>query len=384
MDADAPATKPDCEAEVTLDPNGLARVVFKGRLSARTVVNCWDNLEARLRGANIKTLEVDVSSVDFCGGAGFALLRYLNMGKMTPGATVSVVGLAKEFQTIFEGFTARDYDAFHPGDQAKCRSFVEESGDAAGRFLGDLRDQVDFLGGVAANLPGALVNRKRMRWPEVRHVFELAGANAVPIVSLVSLLLGFIIAFESAQRLADFGAQIYVANTITVVMVREMGPLMTAILLAGRSASAFAAEIGTMKVNEELNALETLGLSSIRFLVVPRLVAGILVAPLLTCYSILMGVVGGMLVMLGLGFSLMLILHQMASSVTLNDLSVGIGKSIVFGVIVSGVGCWRGLQTEQGPSAVGLSTTRAVVTSLLLIIVADACFSTISYFLKMS
>jgi phospholipid/cholesterol/gamma-HCH transport system permease protein len=384
MDADAPATKPDCEAEVTLDPNGLARVVFKGRLSARTVVNCWDNLEARLRGANVKTLEVDVSSVDFCGGAGFALLRYLNMGKMTPGATVSVVGLAKEFQTIFEGFTARDYDAFHPGDQAKCRSFVEESGDAAGRFLGDLRDQVDFLGGVAANLPGALVNRKRMRWPEVRHVFELAGANAVPIVSLVSLLLGFIIAFESAQRLADFGAQIYVANTITVVMVREMGPLMTAILLAGRSASAFAAEIGTMKVNEELNALETLGLSSIRFLVVPRLVAGILVAPLLTCYSILMGVVGGMLVMLGLGFSLMLILHQMASSVTLNDLSVGIGKSIVFGVIVSGVGCWRGLQTEQGPSAVGLSTTRAVVTSLLLIIVADACFSTISYFLKMS
>ena len=190
--------------------------------------------------------------------------------------------------------------------------------------MGDLRDQVDFLGGVAANLPPSLVNPKRMRWPEVRHVFELAGANAVPIVSLVSLLLGFIIAFESAQRLAEFGAQIYVANTITVVMVREMGPLMTAILLAGRSASAFAAEIGTMKVNEELNALETLGLSPIRFLVVPRIVAGILVAPLLTCYSILMGVVGGALVMLGLGFSLMLILHQMASSVQLSDVAVGI------------------------------------------------------------
>jgi len=165
-------------------------------------------------------------------------------------------------------------------------------------------------------------------------------------------------------------------------MVREMGPLMTAILLAGRSASAFAAEIGTMKVNEELNALETLGLSPIQFLVVPRIVAGILVAPLLTCYSILMGVVGGALVMLGLGFSLMLILHQMASSVRLTDLAVGISKGVVFGIIVSGVGCWRGLQTEQGPSAVGLSTTRAVVTSLLLIIVADACFSTISYFLK--
>jgi phospholipid/cholesterol/gamma-HCH transport system permease protein len=345
-------------------------------------VDCWKSLEQKLRGAPVKTLEVDVSGVNFCGGAGFALLRYLNMGRMTQGATVSVVGLAAGFQSLFEGFTAQDYEAFHPRAQGVSHPLIQEAGNATRQLMTDMRDQVDFLGGVAANLPPALFSPKRMRWPEVRHVFELAGANAVPIVSLVSLLLGFIIAFESAQRLADFGAQIYVANTITVVMVREMGPLMTAILLAGRSASAFAAEIGTMKVNEELNALETLGLSPIRFLVVPRIVAGVLVAPLLTCYSILMGVVGGALVMLGLKFSLMLILHQMATSVTLNDVAVGISKGVVFGVIVSGVGCWRGLQTQQGPSAVGLSTTRAVVTSLLLIILADACFSTISYFLK--
>ena len=372
----------ECETEVTLGQDGLARVVLRGRLSARTVVDCWNNLEQRLRGARIKNLEVDVSGVDFCGGAGFALLRYLNMGKMTPGAKVSVNGLATEFQTIFQGFTANDYDAFHPGKQKQPHPLIEEAGRASRQLIGDLRGQVDFLGGVAANLPASLVNRKRMRWPEVRHIYELAGANAVPIVSLVSLLIGFIIAFESAQRLAEFGAQIYVANTITLVMVREMGPLMTAILLAGRSASAFAAEIGTMKVNEELNALETLGLNPIRFLVVPRLMAGVMVAPLLTCYSILMGVVGGGLVMLGLGFSLMLILHQMVLSVHLRDLGVGISKGVVFGIIVAGVGCWRGLQTEQGPSAVGLSTTRAVVTSLLLIIVADACFSTISYFMK--
>jgi phospholipid/cholesterol/gamma-HCH transport system permease protein len=377
-----PATQTECEADVKLGPDGLARVVLKGRLSARTVVDCWNSLEQSLRVVPIKILEVDVSGVSFCGGAGFALLRYLNMGRMTPGATVSVVGLAAEFQTIFEGFTAHDYDVFHPRYQKQSHPLVEEAGDASRQLIGDLQEQVDFLGGVAANLPASLVNRKRMRWPEVRHIFELAGANAVPIVSLVSLLLGFIIAFESAQRLAEFGAQIYVANTITIVMVREMGPLMTAILLAGRSASAFAAEIGTMKVNEELDALETLGLDPVRFLVIPRIVAGILVAPLLTCYSILMGVLGGTLVMLGLGFSLMLIVHQMAMSVHLTDLAVGIGKSVVFGVIISGVGCWRGLQTQQGPSAVGLSTTRAVVTSLLLIIVADACFSTISYFLK--
>ncbi len=376
------AAQPECGAEVKFGPNGLGHVALTGRLSARTVVQCWDKLEKNLRGAGLKTLEVDVSGVDFCGSAGFALLRYLNMGKMTPGATVSVVGLAEGFQKLFEGFTAQDYEAFHPQDRPRSHPLIEEAGHATSQLIHDVDDQVGFVGGVAANLPPALINPKRMRWPEVRHVFELAGANAVPIVSLVSLLLGFIIAFESAQRLADFGAQIYVANTITVVMVREMGPLMTAILLAGRSASAFAAEIGTMKVNEELNALETLGLSPIQFLVVPRIVAGILAAPLLTFYSVLMGVIGGALVMLGLGFSLMLILHQMAMSVRLSDVAVGVEKSIVFGIIVSAVGCWRGLQTEQGPSAVGLSTTRAVVTSLLLIIVADACFSTISYYLK--
>jgi phospholipid/cholesterol/gamma-HCH transport system permease protein len=330
----------------------------------------------------MKALEVDVSGVDFCGGAGFALLRYLNMGRMTPGAAVSIIGLAAEFRTIFEGFTSEDYAAFHPADRKPRHRVVEETGQAARRLVSDARDQVSFLGSVAANLPASLLNRKRMRWPETFHVFELAGANAVPIVSLVSLLLGFIIAFESAQRLAEFGAQIYVANTITIVMIREMGPLMTAILLAGRSASAFAAEIGTMKVNEELNALATLGLDPVRFLVVPRLVAGVLVAPLLACYSILAGIMGGVAVMLGMGFSPLLVFHQMAGSVHLHDLATGLGKSAVFGVIVSGVGCWRGLQTQEGPSAVGLSTTRAVVTSILLIIVADACFSTVSYFLK--
>jgi phospholipid/cholesterol/gamma-HCH transport system permease protein len=382
METTPSAPQTACETQVTLGPEGLARVVITGNLSTRTTVDCWNKLEQSLRGANVKRLEVDVRGVDFCGGAGFALLRYLNMGHMTSEATVSVVGLTGEFQTIFEGFTAGDYDAFHPRDVRSSHPLIEETGHATRQLMGDLRGQVDFLGSVAASLPASLVNRKRMRWPEVRHVFELAGANAVPIVSLISLLLGFIIAFESAQRLADFGAQIYVANTITLVMVREMGPLMTAILLAGRSASAFAAEIGTMKVNEELNALETLGLNPVRFLVVPRIVAGVLVAPLLTCYSVLMGMVGGALVMLGLGFSLMLILHQMSLSVHLHDLAAGFGKSVVFGGIISGVGCWRGLQTDQGPSAVGLSTTKAVVTSLLLIIVADACFSTISYYLK--
>lgn len=382
METPPQIVRPECETDVQLAPGGLARVVIKGRLSTRTVPDCWKKLRQFFAATPVNAVQVDVTGVSFCGGAGFALLRYLNMGRMTPGAAVSMVGLEGRFQKIFEGFTLQDYEAFHPREQKRRHPFIEEMGDETSQLLAELRDQIEFLGSVAATLPVSLSNRKRMRWPEVFHIFELAGANAVPIVSLMSLLIGFIIAFESAQRLKDFGAEIYVANTIAIVMVREMGPLMTAILLAGRSASAFAAEIGTMKVNEELNALETLGLSPVRFLVIPRIVGGVLVAPLLTCYSILMGVVGGILVMLSLGFSLNLIINQMQSSVGLHDLVVGLSKGVVFGVIVAGVGCWRGLLTKEGPSAVGLSTTRAVVTSLLLIIIADACFSIITYILK--
>jgi len=381
-DAVTTAAPNELETDVQIRPDGLASVVFRGRLNAQTVAACWPKLERELHAVKIETLEVDATDVQFCGGAGFALLRYLRMGGMTPKAVVKVVGLKEDLQQIFNGFTAQDYEDVRPQPTTRQGSIEEKAGAALGQMTRSFREQMVFLGGIIASLPASLLHPKRSRWAEALHVFELAGANAVPIVSLISLLLGLIIAFESAQRLAEFGAQLYVANTIMVVMVRDMGPLMTAILLAGRSASAFAAEIGTMKVNEELNALETFGLDPIPFLVMPRILAGVVLAPLLTFYSILMGVVGGVIVMLGLHFPLRLILHQLASSIHLNDLGAGCSKSAVFGVIVSAVGCWHGLQTQQGPSAVGLSTTRAVVTSLLLIIVADACFSALSFFLK--
>jgi len=343
-------------------------------------MTCWSLLEQKLGAATINVLEVNAGGLQFCDGAGLALLRYLNMGKMTPSATVSVIGLEAGLEKIFRGFTAQDYEAFRPPSRRRKNSLPQEVGNAVALAAADLREQVAFLGNIAANLPPTLLDRKRMRWPEVCRVFELAGANAVPIVSLISLLVGLIIAFESAQPLAQFGAQIYVANMIGLVMVRELGPLLAAILLAGRSGSAFAAEIGTMKVNEELNALETLGLDPVRFLVVQRITAGVLLTPLLTLYATFMGVLGGVLVTLSLGFPLTLVFHQLTSSVHLSDVALGGAKGVVFGAIVSAVGCLRGLQTQQGPSAVGISTTRAVVTSILLIVIADAVFSVLFFF----
>jgi phospholipid/cholesterol/gamma-HCH transport system permease protein len=369
------------KTDIQIAPGGLARVTLSGRLNAQSAPACWDLLVHGLTSAKIAALEVDGSALQICDGAGLSLLRYLNMGKMTPSASVSVLGLPPELQKNFQAFTAADYEAFHEPSRKKCHSLPDEVGNAVAQMDADLRAQVVFLGDVMANFPRTLANRKSMRWPEVRRFFELAGANAVPIISLISFLVGMIIAFETSQPLAQFGAQIYVANMIGLVMVRELGPLLAAVILAGRSGSAFAAEIGTMKVNEELDALKTLGLDPIRFLVIQRITAGILLSPLLAFYSTFMGILGGVLVTVGLGFPLTLVLHQLASSVHLSDVFLDASKGLVFGIIVSAVGCLRGLQTHEGPSAVGVSTTRAVVTSILLIVIADAVFSIIYYVL---
>jgi phospholipid/cholesterol/gamma-HCH transport system permease protein len=372
----------ELELDLQFGPPGNARVGLRGRLNAQTTASCWDRLQEGLRDAKLEKLEVDASGLWVCDGAGMALLRYLSIGGMTPGASVSVGGLEAGLEQLFESFTSQDYETFRPQARVKCHPLPEEVGAGVRQAVSDLRQQVEFLGSVTRSLLPTLLKRKRMRWPEVRRVFEIAGANAVPIVSLVSILVGMIIAFEAAQPLAQFGAQIFVVNMIGLVMVRELGPLLAAVLLAGRSGSAFAAEIGTMKVNEELDALQTLGLDPIRFLVIQRITAAILLTPLLTFYASFLGILGGVLVALGLGFPLSLIFHQLTSAVQLSDIALATAKGFVFGAIVSAVGCLRGLQTQQGASAVGVSTTRAVVTSIVLIVIADAIFSVLFFVLK--
>jgi phospholipid/cholesterol/gamma-HCH transport system permease protein len=372
---------PELETELRITSDGTAQVILRGHLDAKSVADCWNNL-GHLRLATITRIEIEASELHSCDSSGMALLRYISMGKIAPQAAASIVGLQPELEKLFRVFMTTDYESFRQNMRRRRVAILEEVGRSVRQLIGDVREQIVFFGGVAAKLPPSLLDEKRMRWPEVRRVFETAGANAVPIVSLVSLLVGLIIAFESAQPLAQFGAQIYVANMIGLVMVRELGPLLAAILLAGRSASAFAAELGTMKVREELNALQTFGLDPVRFLVLQRITAGILLTPLLTFYSTSLGILGGVIITLGLGFPLSLVLHQLASSVHLSDIALGTAKGVAFGAIVSAVGCMRGLQTQDGPSAVGVSTTRAVVTSILLIIVADAAFSVLFYFLK--
>jgi phospholipid/cholesterol/gamma-HCH transport system permease protein len=217
-----------------------------------------------------------------------------------------------------------------------------------------------------------------VKWSEVFDVATEAGANAVPIVLLVGFLMGVIIAFEIGLVARALGAVIFVVNGVGVAMLRELGALMTAIVFAGRTGAAFAAQIGTQKVNEEVNALSTFGLDPIHFLVVPRLIAAALVVPLLAVLADIVGIFGGALVMTTFDVGFLQFYSQLAGSVSAGDFVLGIVKAAVFGVTIAAVGCQRGLATGAGAISVGLSATSTVVTSIVLVVVIDGLFAVLT------
>jgi phospholipid/cholesterol/gamma-HCH transport system permease protein len=362
--------------ELRKGPEG-AVLAISGPLDVETAAAARRQIQAQLAASPVAVLEIDASGVDHGDMSGMSLLYELTEGRLAPGVRAGVTGLKPEFATLLAAFPARE-SIEKLAIPVVRKSLPREIGAETVSVLADLREQLTFLGGAVQAFAAALRRPRTMRWQEVAVVFEKAGVNAVPIVSLISFLTGVIIAFQSAQPLAMFGAQAYTANIIGIVMIREFGPIFTAIILAGRSGSAFAAEIGTMKVNEELDALTTMGLEPMRFLVMQRILAGILLMPVLTAFSMLTGVLGGVVVMLGMGFPFALVWNHLASAVGVSDVLVGTIKAVVFGAIVSGLGCLRGMQTKQGPSAVGDSATRAVVSGILMIIVVDAVFAVLT------
>jgi phospholipid/cholesterol/gamma-HCH transport system permease protein len=380
MAAKAPVELP-VRWELSTRSDGTATLAFTGELDTVSTPVAWSSLAKEFAAVKIVGLTVEVGQVSSCDSAGLALLYHLSIGGMTPGATVTLTGLSPDLEHLFRSFSMEDFQALQEHEPA-CSSIVDDVGTATWSWLCDLREQVGFIGEVSIGVGKGLLSPRRMRWQEVWRVFEAAGVNALPIVSLLTFLVGMVIAFESAQPLAQLGAQVFVANLLGLVMSRELGPVMAAIMLAGRSGSAFAAELGTMKVNEELDALQTMGLSPVQFLVVQRVVAGLLLTPVLTIYAMYAGLLGGIPVLLGLGFPLRMVLYQIQTGLHFGDLAEGLSKSLVFGGIVASVSCLRGLQTGEGPRAVGESTTRSVVSSILLIILADALFAAMTYTLR--
>jgi phospholipid/cholesterol/gamma-HCH transport system permease protein len=355
--------------EIIKESDG-SRLKLSGRLDAEGVSGAW---ERALRTADeTHRITVDASGVEYCDGAGLALLWEL---QRRGGGQIS--GLKPEIAKLLQPFADADRREGER-DRAK-RSTIESIGKVGADFVQDIYEQVSFLGQLALISLKVLLRPQELRWNDVWGTYERAGVQALAVVGLISFLTGLIMAFQAAPPLRQFGVDIFVVNLVALAMLRELGPMMTAIVLAGRSGSAFAAEIGTMKVNEEIDALTTMGLDPVRFLVAPRVLAGVLVTPVLTIYSDLLGVGGGLFVMLGRGYPVVVLWRQLTASVDISDVMAGIIKAFAFGGLVAGIGCLRGLQTKSGASAVGISTTRSVVTSIFFIVVVDAIFAVVYY-----
>jgi phospholipid/cholesterol/gamma-HCH transport system permease protein len=267
------------------------------------------------------------------------------------------------------------------GARKKSReeTFLFRVGYESMAFFRSSGEALAFVGEAFTAFTRFLAGKARFRRSDLTRILQDCGIEALPIVSLISLLVGLILAFVGAVQLTMFGAQIYVANLVGIAMVRVMGAVMAGIIMAGRTGAAFAAQLGTMQVNEEIDAFKTMGISPMEFLVLPRILGLTLMMPLLCLYADLMGILGGFIVGVSmLDLSMVEYYNQTKAAVTLNDLWIGIVQSAVFGILVAIAGCLRGMQCGRSASAVGDAATSAVVTGIVAIIIATAIITVIT------
>jgi phospholipid/cholesterol/gamma-HCH transport system permease protein len=355
-------------------------MTIEGRLDSITVGNIWREATHSLDRAGAKSVAVHASGINYCDGSGIGLLFELRCKQHAAGREFEIRGLREDFATQLDGFEPAEFLEAEEEQPARM-SFFEQVGAATLERISEIRTLIAFAGELFVALLGALIRPHKVRWKDAFVLAEKTGADALPIIVLLMFLIGFILAFQSAIPMRMFGAEVFAADLVAISLLRELGPLMTAIILAGRSGSAFAAELGTMKVNEELDALTTMGLDPLRFLGTTRVIAAVSMTPFLTVFANLCGLAGSALVMLMLGFPFVTYVNRVISAVDYVDLIGGLFKSVVFGLLVASIGCMRGLQTKTGASAVGDSTTMSVVEGITLIIVADGIFAVVFYYL---
>lgn len=354
------------------------RVFLAGDVTMQTTGKIWPEM-ARFVAQNKMRVVVDAASVSRMDSTGVALLVHVRQHQQSISKQFSVVGLPEPYEKLYHLFDQGTLEQTWEDEEIYWH--LDQIGRATLSAWERFQSLVTFAGEITVNVVQSLLRPMDIRWKDFFKTIEHAGVYAIPITMLIGFLLGLILAFQSAIPMRRFGAEIFVANLIGLSVIRELGPLMTAVVLAGRSGSAFAAEIGTMRINEEIDALTTMGFNPIKFLVVPRLLAVVCLSPLLTMFFNLAGLAGGAVVMLSLGFPLVTYVNQVQSTADYSDLLGGLFKALVFGWLVAAIGCYRGLQTRTGASAVGASTTSAVVSGIVLIAVFDGIFSVMFFFM---
>ena len=339
---------------------GVERRLESLRIPART--------EALADGARIEALDT----------AGAWVLQRLLLRLRDEGTVVTLRGLRPEFVRLLEVVAQHlAAQAARPAPAARRPpAALERIGRSSELAFEQTVALLSFLGECALALAGSIAHPVRLRWRPILFNIRSAGFDALPIVGLLSFLLGVVVAYQGADQLRQYGANIYVVDLVGLSMLREFAPLITAIIIAGRSGSAYAAQIGTMSVTEEIDAMRTLGIAPLDLLVLPKILALVIALPLLTVFADVLGVLGGMIMaraQLGVGFDEFL--DRLVNAVSMTSYLVGIGKAPVFAAIIAVVGCFQGFRTKGGADSVGRQTTRAVVQSIFFVIVADALFS---------
>ena len=323
-------------------------------------------------------ITIDASQVSRMDSAGAWLLLRTRRAMEATGAKISRFSLPELYQPLFENLDQERTPEPHksripPG----FRGRLYKIGRATMHAWRQTVSMLGYLGRVTVETGEAIVKPKHnLRIAAMFAQIEETGINALPIVGLLAFLIGIVLAYQGADQLSRFGAQIFTINLLGVGILREIGGLITAIIVAGRSGSAFTAHIGTMRVNEEIDAMQTMGLNTVDTLVLPRIVGLVIALPLLTFYSDIMGLIGGaVMCYFQLNITIPVFLRQLNEAVNINTLMVGLIKAPVFAFVIALVGCYEGFQVERNAASVGQLTTRSVVESVFLVIVLDAAFS---------
>ena len=362
------------QVECAAPAGGTVEVRLRGTFSFADGDAFWTELQSKLTVARHSDIRFDLSGVEAIDGGAMALLVQAKWNLQTAGVRsvfVGATGAVAKILKLYEG------DASPTPKPPKVRvGFFGRVGNQTVAVLQEAQLFLAFTGSMVLATGGVLRRPRTGNWHDVAPIMTRTGADAVPIVTLITFLIGFVMAFQSAVQLKQFGANIYVADLVALSITRELGPLMVAIIVCGRSGAAFAAELGTMKVSEEIDALRTMGIGPLRFLVFPRVLGLVLVVPVLTLLGDLVGILGGLLVgVLTLDLTIVGYLNETLGSLDVWDVFQGVVKAGVFALAIGLVSCAHGLATTGGAEGVGRRTTAAVVMSLFAIILLDAAFT---------
>jgi phospholipid/cholesterol/gamma-HCH transport system permease protein len=369
-----PDAPPPARLEVVRDGERLTLKLSGGWVTAG--VGGQDAALAQLDPGGAETAVLDLSAVERLDTAGAWLVDRTVRQLRQRGLTVEVTGASAERRALMDKVEPRRASPPPPKRGSSFVGLLEEIGRGAGDVGSTAKELVAFLGQTVVTLARALLRPRRLRGTSLIYHLEKVGLDALPIVGLLAFLIGVVLAYQGADQLARFGAEIFTVNLVGVAVLREMGVLITAIVVAGRSGSAFTAQIGTMKVNQEVDAMTTIGLDPVEVLVLPRVLALTIALPLLTFYANLMGLLGGaIMASVVLDIGLLTFVQQLREAVTLTTFWVGLIKAPVFAFVIALIGCYEGLKVSSNAESVGLRTTRSVVEAIFLVIVLDALFS---------